>query len=130
MNDAIKLLRFLSVPVLLLAISISPAASAQGKKTPGGEEFFILSSVDQTKSQVLLKHPTEVTQLMKVDDKTLYQDEQGKAIHLTDLHAGDTVWVIASAPGKDAVPVASRIRKGPMTVKDLHRLYLDNPSTR
>ena len=51
-----------------LAGSISPAihplpssASVVGRKTPSGEQFFIVASIDLQKSQLLLKYPTEVT---------------------------------------------------------------------
>lgn len=94
-----------------------------GKATPAGERFYIVASIDLQKSQVLLKYPTEVTVLMKVNDSTKLTDDSGKALKLTDFRAGDTVWV-NSSNGKDGV-TASRIRKGEMTVADLHRYYLD-----
>jgi hypothetical protein len=123
-------LRFLAFSfVLFAALSLALSAHAQEKKNPAGEQFFIVSSVDQAKSQVLLKRPTEVTLLMKVDGKTQFLDEQGKSLKLTDLRAGDTVWVNSSLAAKDDGPVAVRIRKGPMTVQELHRLYLDYPSS-
>ncbi len=88
-----------------------------------GEEFFIISSVDAKKQQIVLKRPTEVTELIRVTDKTAYIDEDGKPLQLRDLRAGDTVYVTASTnPG--GLPVALRIRKGIMTVDELHRRYL------
>ncbi|MGB0034521.1 MAG: hypothetical protein WBP79_03505 [Candidatus Acidiferrales bacterium] len=125
-----KQIQFAVLAVILLAgLSLAAGAPAQVKKASGGEEFFLVSSVDLRKSQVLVKRPTEVTLLVKVDDKTQYVDEKGKAIKLADLRAGDTIWIISSAPGADGEPLAQRIRKGPMTVKDLHRLYLDRSSS-
>ena len=109
---------------LLAALFLSAGARAQAKRSPSGESFYIVGSVDRAKSQILLKLPTEVTSLIKVDAKTQFVDENGKPIQLADLQTGNTVWVTAS--GGDQ-PVASRIRKGPMTVADLHRLYLDYP---
>jgi hypothetical protein len=109
---------------LLAGISLAAGADAQSKKTPAGEEFFLVASVDQSKSQFLLKRPSEVTLLMKVTDKTQYLDESGNAIHLSDFRAGDTVWVISSGAPE---PTASRVRKGRMTIADLHRYYLDYP---
>jgi hypothetical protein len=111
---------------LLAAASLVLRAQAQTKKTSGGEEFFIVSSMDPSKSQVLLKRPTEVTLLMKVTDKTVILDTTNKPLHLTDLHAGDTVWVTSSGSA-DSGPIALRIRKGPMTVELLHRYFLDYP---
>ena len=106
------------------SLFLSAGARAQDKKNSSGESFYIVGSVDRAKSQILLKLPTEVTILIKVDDKTQFVDETGKAIKLADLQTGNTVWVTAS--GGDQ-PVATRIRKGPMTLADLHQLYLDYP---
>ena len=104
------------------------SALAQEKKTHPKEEFFIISSIDLAKSQLVLMQPTEVTVLMRVAEKTTFLDEKGKVIRVTDLRAGDTVWV-TSAGGDEQARIALRIRKGPMTVRDLHRLYLDFPQT-
>jgi len=116
--------RFLLAVFALVAALPASRALAQGKKTPGGEEFYIIASVDQTKSQLLLKRPSEVTLLMQVNAKTQYADEAGKPLHLSDLRAGDTVWATSTG---GAEPTAVRIRKGHMTVADLHRYYLDYP---
>jgi hypothetical protein len=101
------------------------SASIQDKKTPAGESFFIVASVDQSKSQFLLKHPTEVTLLVTVNANTQYLDDSGKPLKSTDFRAGDTIW-LTSAGGSDA-PTAVRIRKGEMTVAELHRSYLNYP---
>jgi hypothetical protein len=104
-----------------------PAASGpspQGKKTSAGEKFYIVASLDQSKSQLLLKLPSEVTMLMGVTPTTPIQDENGAPLKLSDLRTGDTVWVTSS--GSDAA--AAHIRKGRMTIADLHRYYLDYPA--
>jgi hypothetical protein len=111
--------------VVVTGISFASTAPAQSKKMSGAEEFFIIASVDQAKSQVLLKRPTEVTALEKVSEKTQYLDDKGKPLRLSDLRAGDTVWVVSSG-GQDG-PNAIRIRKGQMTLAALHREYLDYP---
>lgn len=106
--------------------ALPPAAastSIPGRKTASGEQFFIVASLDLQKSQLLLKYPTEVTLLVRVDNSTKFADESGKSIKLSDLRAGDTVWVV-SANGKDEAAAIS-VRKGQMTVADLHRYYLD-----
>jgi hypothetical protein len=95
------------------------------KKTAAGEAFFIVGSVDPSKSQVLLKYPTEVTLLVNVDAKTQFFDDSGKPLKITDFRAGDTVWVTTAESA--GVVNAVRIRKGQMTVADLHRYYLDYP---
>ena len=122
MNRLSRFLFLLLAP--LLAASLALRVQGQTKMTSGGEEFFIVSSIDSAKSQVLLKRPTEVTLLMKVTDKTAFLDATDKPLHLTDLHAGDTVWVTSSALTEGG-PTALRIRKGPMTVELLHRYFLD-----
>jgi hypothetical protein len=101
------------------------AAATAGKKTPTGEQFFIVASVDLQKSQLLLKHPTEVTLLAHVDDKTKYVDSAGKPAQLSSFRAGDTVWVTLS--NGPSGPSATRVRKGEMTVAELHRYYLNYP---
>jgi hypothetical protein len=63
-----------------------------------------------------------------VSEKTQYLDDKGKPLRLSDLRAGDTVWVVSSA-GQDG-PSAIRIRKGQMTLAALHRESLDYPEIR
>jgi hypothetical protein len=94
-----------------------------GKKTPAGEQFFIVASVDLQKSQLLLKYPTEVTQLVKVDGSTKFVDESGLPLKLLDFRAGDTVWVTSRTAGGEVTAV--HVRKGWMDIADLHRYYLD-----
>ncbi len=97
--------------------------AAEDKKTAAGESFFIVGSVDQQKSQFLLKRPTEVTLLVTVNANTKYFDDSGQPLKATDFRTGDTVWLTSS--GNPDNPTALRIRKGEMTVADLHRYYLD-----
>jgi hypothetical protein len=113
-------------PLLGPRPSIAPVASpSREPKTANGEQFFIVASIDQQRSQILLKHPTEVTQLMRLEPSTKYLDESGKPLQISDLRAGDTVLVTSS--GDKSEPSVTRIRKGEMTVADLHRYYLDYP---
>ena len=118
--------RILAIPFLILSLLLAAqVASAQGRKNSAGEEFFIVSSVDAAKSQLLLKRPTEVTEIVTVNAQTVLLGEDKKPIHFSDLRAGDTVWVVlAEANGAAA---AKSIRKGPMTVSDLHALFLGYP---
>jgi len=119
--------RILGVLVIAgLTISGALGFPPQERKNDAGEEFFIISSVNSSSSQLVLKRPTEVTLSMKVDDRTKYLDEKGKELKLADLRTGDTVWVL-SPDSKDSMRVAVRIRKGAMTVAELHKLYLDFP---
>jgi 3-dehydroquinate synthase class II len=99
------------------AQSIKPAGTTNGR-----EEFFIVSSVDITKKQLLLKEPTEITQLIQVSDKTRYADRTGKPMQFGDLRAGDTIYIRSSTTSAGRVAVS--IRKGPMTLQELQRHYL------
>ena len=101
----------------------SAYATIPAKKTAAGEQFFIVASLDLQKSQLLLKYPTEVTALIKITPQTKIADESGNSIKLADLRAGDTLWVTSTGSGDDTAAV--QIRKGQMTVPDLHRYYLD-----
>jgi hypothetical protein len=103
----------------------SSGPAPAGKKTSAGEQFYIVASLDQSKSQLLLKLPSEVTMLMGVTPATQIQDQNGAPLKLSDLRTGDTVWVTSS--GSAAAPTAVHIRKGQMTIADLHRYYLDYP---
>jgi hypothetical protein len=107
----------------LAVLAAAAAIGARSAAPASSEEFFIVSSVDAGKSAMVLKRPTEVTLTMRVAEKTRCRDEQGKPIRFTDLRAGDTVF-IASEPDSSGHPVASSVRRGPMTVEELHRRYL------
>ena len=125
-----RLIRFISMGwfslavALLLVTGANSFAAQSGKKAANGsaDEFFIISSVDPAKNQLLLKQPTEVTELVRVSDATTYVDKDGKTLKLADLRAGDTVYVTLNRAG--AIPLASRVRKGPMTTEELRRRYL------
>jgi hypothetical protein len=107
----------------LLGCALALAGQAgKGRAGASGEEFFIISSVDTAKKQLLVKEPTEITQILQVNEKTRYADKSGKAMQFADLRAGDTVYIrFTAAPGGR---MAVSIRKGPMTVEELHRRYL------
>ena len=98
--------------------------TGMGTKTrsTAGEEFFITTSVDATKHQLVLKRPTEVTLLIQANDQTTILGENGEHLKLGDLRTGDTVFVTFKAG--TTPPLALKIRKAPMTVAELHRRYL------
>jgi hypothetical protein len=108
---------------LVLAAASAWAAAATKPAPVSTEEFFIVSSVDAGKGLMVVKQPTEVTLTMGLTEKTRCRDEQGKPIRAADLRAGDTVF-IASDRSASGQPVAASIRRGPMTVSELHRRYL------
>lgn len=106
---------------LLLSVgAVAPAAAAQ---TFEGD-FYIISSINKRNHELFLKAPTEVTQLMQVNDKTAYLNEEGKPIAFADLRAGATVYVVSRKPSSDAEPIAERVQEGPMTAAILHARYL------
>lgn len=110
-------------PAGILAVLVIPGL-AQSGVSPGFAQgdFFIVSSIDLAKRQILLKRPTEVTELMRVDRETRYLEERGSPIRLTDLRAGDTVYILSKSTG--AEPVAVTIHKGPMTLDVLRERFL------
>ena len=109
----------------LLGLCFSLWLRAQGRQPAGStaEQFFIVSSVNSNKQQLVLKRPTEVTLLVGVNDKTAYLDQQGRPLQLKDFRAGDTVYVTLRS-GAEGPPVITRIRKGLMTLEELRRRYL------
>ena len=117
-----------SMTLCLVPIMFGPSsAAAQSAKNPApaareSGDFFIIWSVDSAKNELLLKLPTEVTEVVRVNTKTRYLDGADKPIKLDDLRAGDTIYVLFSGSGQNRV--AQRIRKGPMTVEELRRRYL------
>ena len=111
---------------LLAILAAAAATGSTGAAAPApasSEEFFIVSSVDAGKSTMVLKRPTEVTLIMRVTEKTRCRSEQGTTIRFTDLRAGDTIFIVSERDASGQ-PVASSIRQGPMTVKELHQRYL------
>jgi len=114
------------IPVGILALLATPVFGQSGpnpaSKDLGKGDFFIVSSIDLAKRQILLKRPTEVTELMRVDGETRYFEEGGKPIRLTDLRAGDTVFITSRPAGGQ--PAAVIIQKGLMTLDLLRSRYL------
>ena len=79
----------LAAPVVLCLAQPALAAGAP----PG--DFYIITSVNHRKHELFVKTPSEVTELMKVDDQTAFLDEQAKKISFADLRAGDTVYLVS-----------------------------------
>jgi len=99
------------------AIYGTPAGSAAAVT----DDFFIVSSVDVSQKRLVLKRPSEVTVLVRVTEKTSYRSEQNRPLQLGDLRAGDTVFIrLGTGTESD---LAKSVRRGPMTVEELHRRY-------
>ena len=90
---------------------------------PLNEDFFIVSSVDIARSRLVVKRPTEVTVVIDVTRQTVIRAEKGESLRLSDLRAGDTIYV-ATKTAADGALSAMTIRRGPMTLEELHRRYL------
>jgi len=114
------------IPVAILAVLLTSVFAQSGADPPRADfdkrDFFIVSSIDLAKKQILLKRPTEVTELMRVDGETRYFEERGQPIRLSDLRAGDTVFIMSKPAGGQSV--ALTIHKGPMTLDVLRERYL------
>jgi hypothetical protein len=106
--------------IFTLLLAVAATAGIAVAQPASIEEFFIISSVDSGKGQLLLKRPTEVTQVMRVDRQTKYFDRGNNPIGLVDLRAGDTVFITSSRQSG----VVLQVRKSPMTIAELHRRYL------
>jgi hypothetical protein len=105
------------------ATGSAPPATNRPAAANAAEDFYIIISVNESQNSLVLKLPTEVTTIMTVNAQTTYLDENGKRIGLADLHAGDTVYLIHRHAG-NGEEIAVRIRKGPMTLAELHRRFL------
>lgn len=114
---------FSCLAVVSAAFLLATPARAQAQANSHGEEFFIISSVDQQKHQVVLMRPTQLTVVADLGAQTVCLDEKGHKLTSKDLRAGDTVWAIIK-PGKNGATSAVRIREGAMTQAEMQKLYL------
>lgn len=126
MNRVSKLIPVAIAILLAFAISL-PAWAQAHPKNAQGEEFFIVSSVDLQKHQVVLMRPTQLTVVATIGPQTLYLGEKGQKLNVKAMKAGDTVWGITK-PGPDGSVTAVRLRQGAMTPAELHKLYLTAPT--
>jgi|GEM_PF-3525818 len=127
---ALKSRNLAALMALAVAFCFLPVARAQTKANASGEQFFIISSVDFQKDQIVLMHPTQLTVVATFSPQTTtFLDENGKKLSTKELRAGDTVWAVLKSTGKKSLPQVSRIREGAMTVAELHKLFLDYPTT-
>ena len=101
---------------------VAAETASRKLKVSAAGDFYMVSSIDTKTLQIVLKQPTEVTQLVQVNAQTKYFDENGQALKLQGLRAGDTVFVVLQQKSA-AVPIVVSIRRGPMTVDILHQRY-------
>jgi len=120
MNNIRKLISYASLAVLILVSTVTVRAQVQAKA--GNDEFFVISSVDKAHNALVLLRPTEITTTIAVSDKTKFVDENGKAIKVTDLRTGDTIFVTYSTQNNSLT--AQSVRKGMMTTSEMRKRYL------
>ena len=126
MNRGSKFISYTVTLLLGLAVSLPTWAQAHPKNAQG-EEFFIVSSVDLQKHQVVLMRPTQLTVVATIGPQTGYVGEKGQKLDVKQMKAGDTVWAITK-PGPDGSVTAVRLRQGAMTPAELQKLYLHLPT--
>ena len=127
MNKVAKFISF-ALGILLALATSAPTWAQAHPKNAQGEEFFIVSSVDLQKHQVVLMRPTQLTVVATIGPQTSYIGEKGQKLDVKAMKAGDTVWAIIKTE-RDGTVTAVRLRQGAMTVAELHKLYLSNSST-
>jgi hypothetical protein len=110
---------FFIVVIASLSFGFAGAVHAQKQATSGNDEFFVVSSVEKT--TLVLLYPTETTATITVNDKTQIVDENGKALKVSDLRAGDTIFVTYSTVS--GALLATHVRKGMMTTAELRKRY-------
>ena len=115
-----------AIMALLAAFVCAALAVASPKGPSANEEFFIVSSVNPAQGTMVLKRPTEVTLTIRITPGTRCSREDGRPMQLSDLRAGDTVF-IALVPESSGALVASTVRQGVMTLPELQRRYLKSP---
>lgn len=112
----------LAVCAMFFVATLAPS-SLWAQANSHGEEFFMISSVDQQNHQVVLMRPTQLTVVADFGPHTVCLGDKGQALTPKDLRAGDTVWAVVK-PGKGGAENALRIREGAMTQAELQKLYL------
>jgi len=126
MNRGSKFISYAVTLLLGLAVALPTWAQAHPKNAQG-EEFFIVSSVDLQKHQVVLMRPTQLTVVATIGPQTSYVGEKGQKLDVKQMKAGDTVWAITK-PGAGGSVMAVRLRQGAMTPAELQKLYLHLPA--
>lgn len=121
-RTSIILAVLLGTPASLIFGGGMPQSKSASSQAAPKNEFFIVSMVNTADRQLLMKRPTEVTVVVRVNDKTVLLSRKGKPLQLEDLRSGDTVFATL-AETEPGVYLATRIQEGPMTVQELHRRY-------
>lgn len=114
---------FMVLCAAILCVPVLTSPQTAQRRQNAADSFFIISSVDAKKHQIVLKLPSEVTEVVEVTPKTIYRDEQERPLKFEDLRAGDTVYAVVVPNAEGKLKVTS-IRRGAMTVEELHRRYL------
>ena len=113
----------LAASAALFCLATAGWAAQNSRARSGNDEFFIVTSLNLPKHQLVLKLPTEVTMRMYVTGATKVINENGKPMPVSQLQAGDTAYITYNAGSEG--PTAMEIRLGPMTWTELQRRYLN-----
>ncbi|MDE3137409.1 MAG: hypothetical protein KGL59_12600 [Acidobacteriota bacterium] len=125
MNNKLQASALFTVLIAMI-VSTGTAALAARKTVPTGEtrnEFFIISEVRLKRQQLVLEKPSQITKVMFLNDKTVFESKKGDRLPFSDIRAGQTVFVTYVQEGGKAL--ALTIRQGPMTVTMLHERYFN-----
>jgi uncharacterized membrane protein YgcG len=115
---------FLATVVSLFSLTASAARAAQkGGAKITRNQFFIVSEVNLGQNQVVFEAPTQITATMTVNGKTVFTNQQGKRMPISDLQAGDTGYLTYEQKGNDVTALSFRL--GPMNMALLRQDYLN-----
>lgn len=111
---------------MLVLVLVSTGSAALSATKAGGarehrDEFFIVSEVNLKRHRLVLEMPTQITMVMHVNKSTVFENKKGRRLPLTDIRAGDTVYITYLR--EDHSSTALTIRRGPMTIVILHARY-------
>ncbi len=114
-------IRVVSLCAMALTLWFSLQLFAQPQiHPPRDADFFTVASIDESKQELVLRGPMELTQVAKVTNHTPYLDLNGNQLRFKDLQIGDPVYVIMSRD-VDGVPRILSLHRGPMTAEEFHR---------
>ena len=119
----LQLVFLVSIASLLSLATSTARAAQQGGEKITRDQFFIVSEVNLAEHQVVFEAPTQITATMGVDSKTVFTDQKGKRIPLSQIQAGDTGYVTYLQKGENVQVLSFRL--GPMTLAKLRADYLN-----
>lgn len=119
----LQLIFIVSVGSLLSLVASTAQAAQQGAGKITRDQFFIVSEVNLAGHQVVFEAPTQITATMTVNSKSVFTDQKGKRIPLSQLQAGDTGYLTYLQKGENVQVLSFHL--GPMTMAKLQADYLN-----